>query len=66
MQLSLFFDIFQCLTTEISKEDFICGKYKSSSILYPLDTPTSVLETARSLLWKALRGKKMMCRECSS
>ena len=57
-QLSLFFDILQCLTTSTTQEDYIAGKYRSST-QQSSETPPAIMERARSLLWKHLRGTKL-------
>lgn len=63
-QLSLFFDILLCLTTEIERDDYVTGAFKStpgraSPVPGVSDSPQPTLLRARALLWKALRGLKM-------
>eukprot|EP00731_Ephydatia_muelleri_P020635 Em0013g362a len=58
LSLSLFFDILQCLTASITQENYISGKYRSST-QQSSETPPSIMERARSLLWKHLRGTKL-------
>ena len=58
LSLSLFFDILQCLTTSTTQEDYIAGKYRSST-QQSSETPPAIMERARSLLWKHLRGTKL-------
>ena len=61
-QLSLFFDILLCLTTDITKEDYIAGTFKqpqaisSGVISTESQSPgESVMRRARAKLWKNLR-----------
>ena len=61
-QLSLFFDILLCLTTDITKEDYIAGTFKqpqaSSSGVISTESQSpgeSVMRRARAKLWKNLR-----------
>ena len=66
MQLSLFFDILLCLTTDITKEDYIAGTFKqphaiSSGVIskegqFPGEP---VMKRARAMLWKNLREADM-------
>ena len=69
LQLSLFFDVLLCLTTEITKEDYIAGTFKqthaasssgvvSSEGVFPGE---AVMKRARAMLWKNLKeaGLKM-------
>ena len=62
LQLSLFFDILLCLTTDITKEDYIAGTFKqpqaisSGVISTESQSPgESVMRRARAKLWKNLR-----------
>ena len=58
-QLSLFFDVLLCLTTEISQQDYINGSSPSPSSENNI-AAQSPQQRARSLLWKALKGTTMM------
>ena len=62
LQLSLFFDILLCLTTDITKEDYIAGTFKqphaisSGVISTESQSPgESVMKRARAKLWKNLK-----------
>ena len=59
MQLSLFFDILLCLTTDITKEDYIAGTFKqphATSLRTDSQSPKeSVMRRARAKLWKNLK-----------
>ena len=62
LQLSLFFDILLCLTTDITKEDYIAGTFKQrhaiSSGVMSTESQSpgeSVMRRARAKLWKNLK-----------
>ena len=59
LQLSLFFDILLCLTTDITKEDYIAGTFKqphATSLRTDSQSPKeSVMRRARAKLWKNLK-----------
>lgn len=63
LSLSLFFDILLCLTTEIHEDDYVTGLFKTrdttSGQLQPDSSQKTVLERARALLWKVLKGNKL-------
>lgn len=63
MQLSLFFDILLCLTTEITKKDYIAGTFKQQQATSSLGVVSAegvspgeaVMKRARAMLWKNLK-----------
>ena len=62
LQLSLFFDILLCLTTDIAKEDYIAGTFKQRQAISSGVISTEgqfpgeqVIKRARAMLWKKLR-----------
>ncbi len=62
VQLSLFFDILVCMTTDLDKEEYVGGAFKHvilTSNLNPL------LKRAREKLWGALRGTSMRAGTCT-
>lgn len=62
MQLSLFFDILLCMTTDLDKEEYVGGAFK-----HVILTPTNLnplLKRAREKLWEALRGTSMRAGTC--
>ena len=68
--MSLFFDILLCLTTDITRDDYVLGAFKAPPTIsahQPL-LPTSgnqrdALIRGRAVLWKVLKGLKMKASE---
>ncbi len=57
MQLSLFFDILVCMTTDLDKGVYVDGTFKHVTV-----SPTALsplMRRARLKLWEALRGTNM-------
>ena len=61
LQLSLFFDILLCLTTEINHDDYVAGHFISRAVREHSTDPTVafIMQRARAKLWMHLREIKM-------
>lgn len=57
LQLSLFFDILLCMTTELDKEVYVDGVFKHVTVNPAALSP--LMRRARLKLWEALRGTHM-------
>ena len=60
-QLSLFFDILLCLTTEINQDDYVAGNFISRALR---DNPpdsliATIMQRARAKLWGQIKDIKM-------
>ena len=60
-QLSLFFDILLCLTTEINQDDYIAGNFISRAVRdHPPDSVISgIMQRARAKLWGQIKDIRM-------
>ena len=56
LQLSLFFDMLLCLTTDITKEEYIAGAFKQPHMTpSTFEAGESVMKRARAMLWRKLK-----------
>ena len=64
LQLSLFFDILLCMGNDVTEENFVSGElsrdYDKVHRKWLIEgSEVMAMKTARSLLWKQLRGIEM-------